>query len=58
MKALVKYQEGGLNKSIEFDAFDLDTIKKAANQWRVKELINRKRRIVIQDISPISNSTD
>jgi len=52
IKAIVTYKADSKIWTIPFEAADLDTIKVAVNQWRVKELILKKRWIEIVSIVP------
>jgi hypothetical protein len=46
MKFMVHFVEGGEAKTIEFDCADMETCRKAANQWRVGQgKIGRKIQI-------------
>jgi hypothetical protein len=52
MKFRVTYKENSTADCIVFEAADLETVKKAVNQWRVNELRLKKRQIDIVSIFP------
>lgn len=54
MKFLVEYTQNNVECSIDFEAADLQTCKKAVNQWRANKLKGgRKDKITIDSISEI-----
>ena len=53
MKFLLEFTRNNVECSIEIEAADLETAKKAANQWRVEKLKFRKDTIKIDSISEI-----
>lgn len=54
MKFILKYTfETGPVHEIPIEAEDLETAKKAANQWRVNELRIKGKKIFLQAIIPV-----
>ncbi len=52
MKFQVEYTINNVDCLIEVEAVDLETAKKAVNQWRVEKLRHTNNRIKITKISP------